>query len=222
MEYSIDIRRIFKLLSRKMRLIGLVTLIAAACGFAITWNGTPNIYDAQVTLISVASGSYSDAAQSTAIMKIYAGLINSNQIAERVVRALPDYHLDITTVKKMVTYKFDTESSSAMFYINAISEDSGIAIAVANETANAYMEELKNTTGVDICKPLDRANSAAIKHSGLIRLIGIRFLFAFAGFILICCFIAASDLLNKKIVFAKDCTLDGEINLLAVIPKRTF
>ena len=226
MEVSIDIGRIFKRLYKMLWLVALITVIATAAGVAYTWNAKPDIYEAKVTLVGAPNGSYSESIGNTYIMRNYADLVKSERVARQVIQALPQYNLTTQSIQSMVKASFNANKAnststedSALFIINTKTPDYNKTIAVANTTAEAFVSELKSVSGVDIAIIVDKASTAAIVYNGKTHQLLARLEFTAAGFMLICVVLGFIELMSKSVTQVMDCTLNGTIELIGVIPK---
>lgn len=220
MENTIDFVRILRRLIQKIWLIILVTVVSGLLGIVYTIGDTPNIYNAQVSLYSVASGSYTASIQGSYAMRDYAEIVRSKKVAERVVNVLTDYDLNALTIQSMVSTSYD--ENSAIFYIFANSQDPKLANAVANAAADAFVIEVSNITGADRVKILDAADNVSISYDGVREQQKTRLIFVAAGFILICLILSLLEIFSSKIKSVNDSTLNGQIKLLGVIPKHNI
>lgn len=220
MENTIDFVRIMQKLIKKIWLIIIVTVLSALVGIVYTIGDKPNIYSADASIYSVASGSYAASVQGTYIMKDYAEIAESKKVADRVVNALTEYNLDSPTVQSMVKTSYSEDS--ALFHVSVYSSDPALAILIANAVAEAFVMEVSNITGADNVKILDEAVNTTVSYDGQSEQLKSRLLFTAAGFILICVIISLSEIFSTKVTKVSDCTLNGEIKLLGVIPKHTI
>lgn len=218
MEYTVDIARVLQKLIKRIWLIIAVTAIFAAAGLLYTAKSSPNLYMADVSLYSIAYGSYRSSLEGFAAMTDYAEIIRSKKVADRVVNNLAEYNLNARQVQSMVSTSY--RNDSAIFYIRTVSEDPALAISVANSVADAFILEVRYVTGADSVKILDKAEQVSVYYDGRNDQLKTRLIFAAAGFILICAAISLSEIFSRKISQINDATLNGEIKLLGVIPKH--
>lgn len=198
----------------------MVTVLAGFVGIVYTLGETPNIYSAEVSLYGVASGSYTASVQGSYAMRDNAEIVGSKKVADRVVNALPEYNLNAMTVRSMVSTSYSDDS--AIFRINANSTDPDRATAVANAAADAFVLEVSNITGADRVKILDAADSVSVSYDGESQQLKTRLIFPAVGFVLICVVISLFEIFSTKVKEVSDCTLNGEIKLLGVIPKHSI
>ncbi len=220
MENAVDFGRIFKKLVKRLWLVILVALIAGFIGILYTLRDTPNVYAADVSLYSVASGSYTASIQGFDAMKDYAEIVRSRKVADRVVNALPEYQLDANMIQSMVKTSYN--ENSAIFHIYVYANNPELAAPVANAVAEAFVLEVSNITGADSVKILDEADSVFVSYSGERDRLKTRLVFTVTGFLLICVIISVIEILSTKVTAVEDCTLKGEIKLLGVIPKHSI
>jgi capsular polysaccharide biosynthesis protein len=220
LERTVDFAKIIHAVIKRIWLIALVTVLIGLAGVIYTWEDIPNEYGAETSIYSVASGSYAASMQSTSIMKDYAEIIGSKKVADRVVTALPDYNLDAKRVQTMVKTSFSEDS--AIFYVYAYSNDPALVISVANSAAEAFVLEVSNITGADNVKILDEADSIFVSYDGQKEQLKTRIIFAAAGFALSCGILVLAAIFGTRVTKVEDCTLNGEIKLLGVIPKHSI
>jgi len=215
-----DFVKILQTLIRRIWLVIVVTVLFGLAGLVYTRGSVPNVYSAEASIYSVASGSYAASVQSTYIMKDYAEIVGSKKVADRVVNALPEYNLDAKLVQTMVRTGFSEDS--AIFYVYAYSNDPALVISVANSAAEAFVLEVSNITGADNVKILDEADTVIVSYDGQREQLKTRLLFLAVGFLLICGIITLTAIFSTRVTKVDDCTLNGEIKLLGVIPKHSI
>lgn len=220
MESTMDFVRILRGLVKKIWLVVLITILAGLVGIIYTLGDTPNVYSAKVSLYSVASGSYTASVQGAYAMRDYAEIVGSKKVADRVVNALPDYNLNALMIQSIVSTSYN--DNSAIFYVYANSTEPDLAKAVANAVADAFVLEVRNITGADWVKILDAADSVTVSYNAETEQLKTRLTFFAVGFVLICVVISLFEVFSTKVKEVRDCTLNGEIKLLGVIPKHTI
>jgi capsular polysaccharide biosynthesis protein len=218
MDNTMDIARIFRKLIKRIWLIIAVTVIFTIAGIFYTANPSPNLYMANVSLYSIAYGSYRSSMEGFSAMMDYAEIISSKKVADRVVNDLAEYNLSAMLVQSMVSTSY--RNDSAIFHIRTVSEDPVLAINVANSVADAFILEVRYVTGADSVKILDKAEQVSVYYDGRVDQLKTRFIFMAVGFIFICGVISLAEIFSKKINLVDDATLKGEIKLLGVIPKH--
>lgn len=220
MENSFDFIRIFRQLVKRIWLIVLVTAVFGIFGIIYTFGNATNVYSAEASLYSVATGSYQASLQGFYAMTDYAEIARSKKVADRVVNALSEYNLDAQMVQSMVNTIYD--ENSAIFRINAFSNDPQLAMAVTNAVAEAFVQEVSNITGSDSVKILDSASTVSISYNGKTEQLKTRLIFTVGGFLAICVMIGLAEMFSTKVKEVNDCTLNGEIRILGVIPKHSI
>jgi capsular polysaccharide biosynthesis protein len=111
---------------------------------------------------------------------------------------------------------------SAIFYITAYSTVPELAVSVANAVAEAFVLEVRNVTGEDSVKILDKAETVFLSFDARSEQTKTRLTFAAGGFIAICAVIAMTELFGTKVKEVDDATLNGDIKLLGVIPNHSI
>lgn len=220
METTIDFLRILQKLIKKAWLILLITLVSVLAGIIYTLGDAPNVYGAEVSIYSVAAGSYSASIQGFNAMTDYAEIVESKKVADRVVNALPDYNLDSQMIQSMLRTSYG--DNSAIFRVYAYSSNPELVTLVANAAAEAFVSEVSNITGVDNVKILDEAIDVFVSYNGQREKLKTRLVFTVVGFVIICAIIGISEIFSTKVTRVTDSTLNGEIKLLGVIPKHNI
>ncbi len=217
MEAVIDFRKIFRQLYTKLWLIVAATVAVSAAGLALTWTVKPDVYSARATLVGTGNNLYS-VLESTQIMRNYVDMVQSARIADAVVAKLPDEHLNTAAVQKMLTSSYDKTTDSALFYITAETSDRELSMAVANAAAEAFRAEMEIISGVSLATVVDEATTATLSFDGQLDRLKVRIEFALGGWIGSCTVLALIALFGKKVTEIDDCTLQGGLELLGVIP----
>lgn len=211
---TIDIFRIIKAILKKWYFVVLVATCAALIMFAYKYD-TVTKYYANATVYSSAYGSYAATAEGVKAMQLYAELVTSNKIAERAVSILGDNSLDVDKVRSMV-YANAPEDSTILL-IGANGTDPYKTIAVANAAAEAFIIEAQNITGGQGVQILDKADTAKVIPNPIKRNCVIAFL---AGAFFVCGLIALGEIFSNRIYHVEDASLDGEIEILGIIPTQ--
>lgn len=220
LERTIDLGRVIRRMIKKAWLIAVVTVVVAVIGCIYTMRPSPDVYGSRVSLYSVAYGSYRASIEGFNAMKDYAEIVGSKKVAERVIGLLPQYALDAGTIQSMVRTSYTEES--AIFYITAYSTVPELAVSVANAVAEAFVLEVRNVTGEDSVKILDKAETVILSFNAKSEQTRTRLTFAAGGFIAICAVLAVTELFGTKVKEVDDATLNGDIKLLGVIPDHSI
>ena len=216
MEVKIDLRRYFLAIKKNKLIILIVAIASLAIGILLNYNVKPDKYRAYSNVYSVSFGSYTDSVEGVYVLQTYSDIINSRKVANRAAMIIGDDSLDGEKIKSMITYSYSEQSP--VYYIYATSTDPQLSMTIANAVAKAFVIEMNNIMGEDNAQILDEAydyeqvfngRKDQIKNILIITLLGI----------LLCLFIIVMiSFFSNKVECVNDVTLNGEIEILGVIP----
>ena len=116
----------------------------------------------------------------------------------------------------MISYALS--ENSTVYYIYASSVDNYEAVRVANAVAEAFVIEIRNITGDENVQILDEAVESSLTFSGRSNQIKNIILITLIGVFLCVITIVAISFFSTKIVTVKECSDNGELKILGVIP----
>lgn len=212
-----DLNQCFKVIKRKLWMIIIVTIIAFLIGLILTPTPDANIYSAKSTVYSSSYGSYKDSIEVSQAIQDYADIVSSNKVCERAALLIGDNFVSAEEIKSMITTIVSEESQ--VMGIVAKSKTPMTAMKVANAVAESFVIEVRNITGTDAAQILDNANQVNISTNGRLIQMLKRVLFAFIGLIVSTVFISLRALFTTKAHSIENCTLNGELEVLGVIPR---
>ena len=196
--------------------IGIVALASFLLALILKFKVEDDIYNAYATVFSVSAGSYTESAEGVAALKTYSDIITSRKVADRAALIIGDDKITGDTVQEMTSYTY--ADNSTVYYIYAESTDSDLAIMVANAVAKAFVIEVNNITGEENAQILDESYEAKLQFDGrkaqiegIMKITGIGTLVAL--FLVLAYFI-----ISGKTVSVSDASLNGNIEILGVIP----
>ena len=216
MEVRIDLRRYFLAIKKNKLIVIIVAIASLAIGILLNYNVKPDKYRAYSNVYSVSFGSYTDSVEGVYVLQTYSDIINSRKVANRAAMIIGDDSLDGEKIKSMITYSYSEQSP--VYYIYATSTDPQLSMTIANAVAKAFVIEMNNIMGEDNAQILDEAydyeqvfngRKDQIKNILIITLLGT----------LLCLFVIVMiSFFSNKVESVNDVTLNGEIEILGVIP----
>ena len=216
MEVKIDFRRYFLAIKKNKLIVIIVAIASLAIGILLNYNVKPDKYRAYSNVYSVSFGSYTDSVEGVYVLQTYSDIINSRKVANRAAMIIGDDSLDGEKIKSMITYSYSEQSP--VYYIYATSTDPQLSMTIANAVAKAFVIEMNNIMGEDNAQILDEAydyeqvfngRKDQIKNILIITLLGT----------LLCLFVIVMiSFFSNKVESVNDVTLNGEIEILGVIP----
>ena len=216
MEVKIDLRRYFLAIKKNKLIVIIVAIASLAIGILLNYNVKPDKYRAYSNVYSVSFGSYTDSVEGVYVLQTYSDIINSRKVANRAAMIIGDDSLDGEKIKSMITYSYSEQSP--VYYIYATTTDPQLSMTIANAVAKAFVIEMNNIMGEDNAQILDEAydyeqvfngRKDQIKNILIITLLGT----------LLCLFVIIMiSFFSNKVESVNDVTLNGEIEILGVIP----
>ncbi len=219
----IDYMRCLKALIRKLPLaivIGILAGIlgAVACYFVLDGN---NAYTARSSVYTHSTNTYGNAAEGVQ----YAELVKSLTVAERALDIMGNSELSAYDIYDMVTLDYDDESvyvnSSAVINIFATSQDSQLAVEVANAVAEGFVDEvnyiMQETGRLAV---LDVALIATTTYNAQQQFWIVTSITAALAFFITCFVVALLEVLSFRLITISDGTLYGKLNIIGVIPNN--
>lgn len=216
MEIKIDFRRYFLAIKKNKLIVIIVAVASLAIGILLNYSVKPDKYRAYSNVYSVSFGSYTDSVEGVYVLQTYSDIINSRKVANRAAMIIGDDSLDGEKIKSTITYSYSEQSP--VYYIYATTTDPQLSMTIANAVAKAFVIEMNNIMGEDNAQILDEAydyeqvfngRKDQIKNILIITLLGT----------LLCLFVIVMiSFFSNKVESVNDVTLNGEIEILGVIP----
>ena len=157
-----------------------------------------------------------DNTRSIRILRVLMDLFDSSMIKDRVLE-ISGNPITIKQLDSMANV--GRSSSSTLLTINTRHNNPAVAIEIANAIAQVlYMEADKlfeTATGI---KVLDNAYHVDIEYTGAMIRIATGFLITFLSLMGSCIYFIVRALSSNKVLFIEDCTMDGTLEVLGVIP----
>ena len=146
----------------------------------------------------------------------YKDIILSKKVADKAAEFVGDDYVDGAIIREMMNCSNDKKSPIYKIYVKT--NNPQFSITVANAVAKAAAMEINTLTSGNNVKVLDEAYNYEQVFDG--RKVQIRniLLFVVGGFVLGVFIILLMASLSTKIESVNDVTLNGEIEILGVIP----
>jgi len=219
-EVKVDFRRYLLAIKKNIWKIGIVTLISFFVALFLNYRVKDNEYTASADVYGAAFGSYSESIEGVTALKTYADIIKSKKVADKAAKYIEEdessEHIDGEMVKDMITYSFD--ETSPIYRIEATSSSPSLSMSVANAVAKAFVDQMNTITGDGSAQILDEAykyeKSFDGKKSQLLNII----IITLAGFFVSVLAVIIYSFFSKKVMSVHDATLNGELEIIGVIP----
>ena len=127
-----------------------------------------------------------------------------------------DDSLDGEKIKSMITYSYSEQSP--VYYIYATTTDPQLSMTIANAVAKAFVIEMNNIMGEDNAQILDEAYDYEQVFNGRKDQIKNILIITLLGTLLCLLVIVMISFFSNKVESVNDVTLNGEIEILGVIP----
>ncbi|MBE5905176.1 MAG: hypothetical protein E7277_00080 [Lachnospiraceae bacterium] len=215
-EVKIDVVRCIRAMFEKWYLYILLGIVSVGIVFGMNY-GKEELYQGYTTIYCAINGTYTATAESMKIVKLNAKLVNSNKIATRAVSIMGNNSITAEDVQAMISVDFSEESP--VLGIAAVNASPKVAVSVANAVAEAFVIEASNISANDGVQIFDKAVTAERVSKGYVK--NTVLLFA-VGFLLLTAVIAGVEILSDRVYHVEDAELDGELELLGVIPEQTM
>ena len=134
----------------------------------------------------------------------------------KVIHYLKDDNYTGEIIRDMVKCSYSPDSPVYKIHVTSINADK--AIEVANSVASAFVMEVNLLNENDSAQVLDNAYEYKMVFNGLKQQIFNIALFALIGTLIFFIIIFISAYNSKRVETVDDVTLDGEIEILGVIP----
>jgi len=149
-------------------------------------------------------------------MASFMDLFESTLIRNKIIEVMGN-SVSLKEFKRMTSLKNST--SSTILTITARHKNPAVAMETANATAHVLIIEtdklFETPSGI---KVLDRAEEVDFAYKGSTIRIIISILFTIMFFSGACIYYIVKTLSSDKVLFIEDCTMDGTMEIIGVIP----
>ncbi|TAH73753.1 MAG: hypothetical protein EWM47_02500 [Anaerolineaceae bacterium] len=205
-EINIDLKRCLKAILHNWWLIVIIGIIFFSLAYLLTENNSrQDEYTAETTIYSASDYS---------VLTLYSDIITSSKVSEQAANLLNIPDLNADNIKKMISFK----TYSLVLGIHATSTNENHAIQVANAVAIVFIEEVNRIASNNLAHMLDEATTAELSYNKRVEQLKFRIIVTFIGVILMCIWIVLKEVFSRKVYSLSDTSLDGEINVIGVVP----
>jgi len=217
MEIIVDFHRVFDALVTKAYIIFIICIILFAGSVIFIDSNAPDTYAATSTVYSASYVSYRESADGRYAIFLYSDIVRSRKVAERAA-SLIGTDIEPEQIMGMVSSSFSEYYT--MMVVKAVSQNPELAVSVANAVAAAFAQEIVNITALEGVKVLDTAKYAVFNSSGSRSSLQIRAIVTLSGVIFTMFAIVTFTVFDRRAAFPQDVTLNGEIELMGVLPAK--
>lgn len=221
MEMKINIRRCFYELWKKKKVIALIVVLSILIGLYMMLNveEVGNYSASSSVYYSTGYGNYSSEDSSTDTseggLSEFSEIVYSTNVAKRAAALLDREGV----TEDNIIYLYTSEVSGNFLYITSYANDKSLAVGVANAVAEAFTVEYKNLTGAENIQVFEQAEDANYYKGDDTNKKMTLIIFTGVGLFLICVFLVLRVIFSAKVQDYGECNMDGEIEILGVIPE---
>lgn len=216
MKFKIFVRRFLRALRKKMYILIIMMLIGLGIGIALNFKVLGDEYVATSSIYTRAYSAYSDEDNDVYMFQTYKDIILSKKIADKAASLIGEDYVSGEYIKEVVSCTNDAKSPVYKIHVQTNSPE--FSIQVANAVARAVVLELNSLSRYNDAKLLDEAYTYEKVFDGSNVQARNIALFALAGFMVGIIIILLMVSSTTKIESVNDVTLNGEIEILGVIP----
>ena len=168
---------------------------------------------------SVYSMNFEDSYDNTGNARLIASFMDTFEIPsiQNKIISVLDNSVSRTELKSMT--KMNTSNAGTILTITTQHTNPDLAVKAANTIANVMIMETDklfiNSSGIKI---LDMATAADFAYRGNRIKIMVSVLFTFLALVGSCAYYGVIALTSDKVLFIEDCTMDGTLEIMGVIP----
>jgi len=227
MQMKINIKRCFYELWKKRHLIGLVVVLSMLVGLYTmlnakevgNYNASASVYHSTTygnySVDENAAGNNNTTATSPDDLTEFSEIAYSRNVAKRAAALLDIEGIDETNIG----YFYSANANGNFLYVNGFSDEPKLATGVANAVAEAFAVEYKNLTGDENLQVFEKAEKATYYAQDDTNKKMTMIIFTGVGFVLACMVLVLRVIFSAKVQDFAECDLDGEIEILGVIPE---
>lgn len=216
-------RRILSELLRRWTYILMTGILAFALVSVVTFRPGEDVYRASSTVYAVAT-TRGDATwsnpemlmRSASVIKGYSQVATSMKVLNRAAEMIGNDEITGRTLSKMVSVRYSDESPILTITVRSTSPE--IVTSAANAVAESFVSEIRLITAQSAATVLDTADMVERVSSGVIDQWMLRIISAIAAMAVFVFVIVVKDIFSTKIYLPEEATLNGDIELLGVVP----
>lgn len=202
---------------RRRGIILLITVIGLILGILLSLMVRNNAYSAKACLYNGQYGSYYDSVAISNFMKDTQTLAKSYKISEEAVRILGDPSCTVEMMQQAIQVEID--SNSNVVWLVGMSNYPERSVRMVNAFTEALVTEMKAIAGIENVQVLEYAQDATVVYKATSVRLTIALVAALVFGVASSVFFMLRMLFSSAILSIDRCTLNGEINLLGVIPE---
>lgn len=216
MEMKVNIKRCFYELWKKRNIIILTVIFSILVGIYMMLNvDEVGNYTATTSIYSVVYGSYDETVTEQTNLAEFSAIVGSSNVARRAATMLDNEYINDKYIQDM----FSIDSNGNILYVHSYAYDAELAVNVANAVAEAFVVEYKNLTGAENIQVFEKAQQANSYGGDNNNKKMTMIIYTGVGFFLVCLIIVIHAIFSAKIQDFSECNMDGDIEILAVIPE---
>lgn len=225
MQMKINIKRCFYELWKKRHIIGLIVALSVLVGLYTmlnakevgNYNALASVYHSTTYGNYAADGTNGSSMQSSNSDDLteFSEIAYSRNVAKRAAALLDIEGIDETNIGLF----YSASANGNFLYVNGFSDEPKLATGVANAVAEAFAVEYKNLTGDENLQVFEKAENATYYAQDDTNKKMTMIIFTGVGFVMACMVIVLRVLFSAKVQDFAECDLDGEIEILGVIPE---
>ena len=211
-----EMRFVISTIINNIKIILLCGLLGALASFFTLLIPIDVMYNAHSAVsVTIYEENY-DNTRSIRILRVLMDLFDSSMIRDRVL----EISGNPVTMKQLGSMaNVGRSSSSTLLTINTRHNNPAVAIEIANAIAQVLFMEadrlFETATGI---KVLDNAYHVETEYTGTMIRVAVGILITFLSIIGSCFYFIIKALSSNKVLFIEDCTMDGTLEVLGVIP----
>lgn len=204
-------------IAKHNKVILYCTIVGLILGILLGINVKENKYTASSTICNTSFSSYEQIVAMGQVFKDCETIATSYSVASRAALMLGDSTITPEQIQEMIEVSSES-SESYVTTISCTSLNADLSIKVVNAVADSIVMEMNQMTGSKCVQVLDDATTAKETSKAIVIRVVLMVLMALVGCLLPVLCIIVMVLFSKKIISVEDCTLEGKINLIGVIP----
>jgi len=211
-----EMRFVISTILVNIKTIALLGLLGAFVSLLTLLFPIDNMYKASSSVCSTLFNDNYDNTKSVRLMANFMDLFESSLIQNKIIE-VTGLTTQTKDFKRLVNLK--NSPSSTILAITARHKNPAIAVEIANATAHIMIIEadrlFETPSGI---KVLDKAYIAEYAYKSKTIHMLICFIITFMFFAGACIYYIVKALSSDKVLFIEDCTMDGELEIIGVIP----
>ncbi|MBQ5560572.1 MAG: hypothetical protein IIT46_12500 [Lachnospiraceae bacterium] len=225
MQMKLNIKRCFYELWKKRHIIGLIVAMSVLVGLYTmlnakevgNYNASASVYHSTTYGNYEAEGGNSGGgtASNPDDLTEFSEIAYSRNVAKRAAALLDIEGINETNIGQL----YSANANGNFLYVNGFSDDPKLATGVANAVAEAFAVEYKNLTGDENLQVFEKAENATYYAQDDTNKKMTMIIFTGVGFVLACMVMVLRVIFSAKVQDFAECDLDGEIEILGVIPE---